>query len=119
MPFLRFLRQTGRSGFNSWPKPAAPLPQPLLRKAATNDLQIPAKIDCNTNDCCFVLFLVFKPEAIGRGRGSGERRGGGGYSREGAASEGCVSSDKGRRNDSRQQGAGSSQQTVQNQTNTR
>jgi hypothetical protein len=39
-----------------------------LKKAATNDLQIPTKIDCNTNDRCIVLFLVIQPEAIGRGR---------------------------------------------------
>src|SRR5258707_14913715 len=91
MPFLRLLSQTGRSEFNSCPKSGAPLLQPLLRKAAANDLQIAPKIDCNTNDRCFVLFLVIQPEAIGRGGG---RRGGGGYSREGAVSE-EVSSDKG------------------------
>ena|ERR1700730_15102901 len=96
MPFLRLLSQTGRSGFNSWPKSAAPLLQLLLRKATANDLQIPTKIDWNTNDRYFVLFLVIQPEAIGRGRGSGERGGGGGYSREGATSEeGWFSSDKG------------------------
>src|SRR6266478_6290058 len=96
MPFLRLLHPTGRSGFNSWLKSAALLPQPLLSRAATNDLQIPPKIDCNTNDRCFVLFLVIQPEAIGRAGGSGERGGGGGYSREGAASEeGWFSSDKG------------------------
>jgi len=48
MPFLGLLHPTGRSGFNSWPKSAAPLPkpllrQPLLRKESTNDLQIPTK----------------------------------------------------------------------------
>jgi hypothetical protein len=43
------LHPTGRSGFNSWPKPAAPLPHPLIREEATNDLQIPTKIDCYTN----------------------------------------------------------------------
>src|SRR6266850_6734037 len=67
IPFLRLLSQTGRSGFNSWPKSAAPLLQPLLSKAAANDLQIAPKIDCNTNDRCFVLFLVIQSEAIGRG----------------------------------------------------
>src|SRR5258708_37955641 len=91
MRFLRLLHPTGRSGFNSWPKSAAPLLQPLLSKESTNDLQIAPKIDCNTNDRCFVLFLVIQPEAICRGGG---RRGGGGYSREGAVSE-EVSSDKG------------------------
>src|SRR5258706_15831764 len=80
MRFLGLLHPTGRSGFDSWRKPAAPLPQPLLRKEATNDLQIPTKIDCNPNDPCFVLFFVIQPEAIGRGvGGGGERRGGGGY----------------------------------------
>jgi hypothetical protein len=67
MRFLRLLHPTGRSGFNSWPKSAAPLLQPLLSKESTNDLQIAPKIDCNTNDRCFVLFLVIQPEAIGRG----------------------------------------------------
>src|SRR6266446_5037364 len=43
MRFLRLLHPTGRSGFNSWPKSAAPLPQPLLRKETTNDPQIPTK----------------------------------------------------------------------------
>src|SRR5260221_14503695 len=92
MPFLRLLSQTGRSEFNSWPKSAAPLLQPLLRKAVANDLQIAPKIDCNTNDRCFVLLLVIQPQAIGRGDG---RRGDGGYCREGPVSEG-GSSDKGR-----------------------
>src|SRR5258708_2333391 len=36
MRFLRLLHPTGRNGFNSWPKSATPLPQPLLRKEATN-----------------------------------------------------------------------------------
>ena len=93
MRFLGLLHPTGRTGFDSWRKPAAPLPQPLLRKEATNDLEIPTKIDCNPNDPCFVLFFVIQPEAIGRGGGGGERggegelRGGGGYSREGSASD--------------------------------